>query len=280
MGDTIKLGLRLFLFALAAAVALAATNEITKGPIAEQANAQANAARDLVLPGIEEFKDMGMIDAVQYPAIQSVHEAYSDGQLEGYAFLIKTSGYKGPIAMTLAVNAGGSINSLVINSQSETAGLGNKITEPSFLNQFMGLAADEQSFDADIDAVSGATISTNAVLSGVRQALQYANAHLGITPKSGVVITEESVNAYKAIEERTGTAHLQPIDAYAAIGYPNIRDMYQADYNGQAGFLFEFGDGSVVISAKGELLSGAQSAHADEAMGYFDQFLKQGVSAE
>ena len=49
MGDIIKLAVRLFIFSLVAAIGLAVTNEVTKGPIAEQAMAAQKAALNKVL---------------------------------------------------------------------------------------------------------------------------------------------------------------------------------------------------------------------------------------
>ena len=53
MNEILKLGFRLFLFSLIAAAALAVTNEVTKGPIAEQKMAAKRAALETVLPNCE-----------------------------------------------------------------------------------------------------------------------------------------------------------------------------------------------------------------------------------
>ncbi len=274
MGDTLKLSLRLLTFALVAAVLLAATNEITKGPIREQAARQANLSRALALPGADEFEPMEMENADQYPALEAVHRVKKGGQEVGYTFLCDVQGYKGPIVLTLAVNASGSINALTINSQSETAGLGNKVADEPFLGQFPGLAADPDVVADRVDAISGATVSSKAVLSGVEQALRYAVAELGLSPKAGEVITQASVSAYQAIEARTNTENLRPLPPYAASGYPTIQSVYACQYQGKPGHLFEFEAGSVVLGEAGAVLAG--TAHPDavqEAQRYQVQFL-------
>ena len=283
MLEKMQLGLRLCLFAAIAALALAATNEITKGPIAQQAQVQANAARKSALPGIDAFEEIEVINAAQYPAIESVHRAIVNGEPEGYAFLLETTGYKGPIAMTLAINHGGAVNALFINSQTETAGLGNKISEDAFLSQFAGVAASPEGIAGQVDGISGATVSTNAVMRGVEQALRYAQDELQIEPKSGEVITEESISATKAIEERTGTEHLRPLDAFGAVGYPDIRAVYEANFGDQSGFLFEFDGASIVISEGGALLSPEEAADTPEleqAQRYLKQFLRKEAAAQ
>ena len=283
MLEQIKLGLRLCLFAAIAAIALAATNEITKEPIALQADGQANTARAIVLPGVETFEQIPIEHANNYPQIQSIHRALVDDELEGYAFLLQTAGYKGPIVMTLAINRSGAINALFVNSQTETAGLGNKITEDEFLSQFAGLAADADKLRGGIDAVSGATISTAAVLDGVVAALRYATVVLGVEPKAGDVITAESVNANHAIEESTGTTHIRELDAFGLVGYPSIRAIYDADYQGQPGYLFEFDGQMIVLSRDGALLAPKDAEGSEDiasARGYLDQFMRKAVGGK
>lgn len=283
MGDTIKVALRLFLFALIAGVLLAATNEITRGPIAEQAVAQANEAREVVLPGAEQFEPVDVDELADYPAIQAVHRAMEGERLVGYAFLIQVQGYKGPIVMTLAVNQSGSINALVINSQTETAGLGNKIGGAPFLSQFPGLAANAERVSSEVDAISGATVSSRAVMSGIEQALQYAERVLGIEPKPGEVVTVQSVSEDRAVEQRTGTEHVSKLDVFEASGFPGLRAIYAAEYMGQSGYLFDFEDQSVFLSEDGEPLAqtgGADAGVVLEAQRFARQFLKKEASAE
>lgn len=278
MRETISLALRLFLFALIAAVALAATNEITKGPIAQQALAKANAAREQVLPGADEYDELPIERAEDYPGIEALHRAVKDGETVGYTFLVRATGYKGAIMLTVAVNQSGSINSVVVNSQSETAGLGSKVANPDFLDQFQGKAADPGKISGEVDAITGATVSSKATISGVEQTLRYARDVLGLPAQAGEVVTGESDGAYRALEDKTGAKALKPLSAFASIGFPDIEQVYSAEYEGQLGYLFQMKDAEVILSDEGGLLSPYKADDPDvkSAMDYFDKYLKRG----
>ena len=83
MRDIMKLALRLFLFALVASVALALTNEVTKGPIAEQQLAAKMKALNTVLPGLEyeqnEFEEL----AEDYVLDEIFVGKNEEGEIEG-----------------------------------------------------------------------------------------------------------------------------------------------------------------------------------------------------
>jgi electron transport complex protein RnfG len=67
-----------------------------------------------------------------------------------------------------------SLQGIKIIAQQETPGLGAKIIDASFLDQFKGVAVDEVGLARDggrIDAISGATISSSAVVEGVKDAI-------------------------------------------------------------------------------------------------------------
>lgn len=170
MDDTLKLALRLMIFTLIAGLALALTNEVTKGPIRSQAEAKAILARKEVLPAADAFEAYEGWDIEKYPDIDEVYIAKSGGETVGYTFLLSPRGYKADITMTLGISSDGSINALYINSQSETAGLGNLVAKAPFLSQFSGIAADPDTIDGDIDAISGATVSSKAVIRSVSTA--------------------------------------------------------------------------------------------------------------
>ncbi|MDL2206867.1 RnfABCDGE type electron transport complex subunit G [Eubacteriales bacterium OttesenSCG-928-N13] len=195
MRETLKLSLRLFLFALVAALALAATNEITKDPIARQAVKKANAARDAVMPVYDRFDEMELVDAESYPDIEAVHSVVKDEQIIGYTFQISSTGYKGPIVMTLGISSEGAVSALSINSQSETAGLGSKVADEEFLSQFPGKPVDTGALASDVDTISGATVSSKAVLSGVDQAFRYAAQVLGIGSANSEAVPNPSADA-------------------------------------------------------------------------------------
>ena len=88
-------------------------------------------------------------------------------------------GFGGNIQITVGIKKDGTINGVSILSISETAGLGMKATEPSFYNQYVNKKADKFVVSKDggdgeqIDALSGATITSRAVTGAVNTALGY-----------------------------------------------------------------------------------------------------------
>ncbi len=107
------------------------------------------------------------------------------GTLLGYAVRVQTQGYGGTITMLVGVSADlDSILGIEVVEQVETPGLGGNITNQSFKQQFEGLAANEpiayvknieaSKPDNEIQAISGATITTKAVVNGVNSTLDGA----------------------------------------------------------------------------------------------------------
>ena len=277
MREIMKLGLRLFLFSLIAAIALAATNEVTKGPIARQAEQQAVAARMEVLPSAENYEEIPFEPDAQYSGIESIYRVMRDDDMIGYAFMVTTPGYKGPIVMTLALNESGSINAVSINSQSETAGLGSHVAEEPFLSQFSGKAADPDTILSEVDTITGATISSQAVISGVEQALLFAHNVLKLDGHAGEVITKESVSQYAVLESATGTKDIKPISVFESLGFADIKTLYQANHQGQKAFVFVLSDGtSVVLGADGAVLGGGGDSASPSV--YYQKFLKGGAA--
>lgn len=91
---------------------------------------------------------------------------------KGTAVAVSPRGYSGPIDMLVGIDPQGKVKGLKILNQRETPGLGANITKPGFLRQFVGKSAkDSIEPKKDIDAITGATISSRAVCRGVREAL-------------------------------------------------------------------------------------------------------------
>lgn len=91
----------------------------------------------------------------------------------GKAIRVSARGYSGPFDMLVGIDKEGKVSGLKILNQRETPGLGANISKPSFLKQFVGKSAqDPIEPKKDIDAITGATISSRGVCEGVRQALR------------------------------------------------------------------------------------------------------------
>jgi len=155
----------LTIIALVAGLALAATNMVTAGPIIEQSIKAAREARIAVFPEASDFVEMDLGEGL---GIDSVYEATLDGQTIGYVLQNTVSGYGGPIEIIMGVDLQGTITGMSIGGSkfSETAGLGTQVKGPAFTGQFVGLA-EEPTLNGNVDTISGATISSTAVINGV-----------------------------------------------------------------------------------------------------------------
>lgn len=160
---------------LIAALMLALTNTVTAGPIASAAGNAADAARREVLATAETF------DPVAHDsAVDSLYRGIAGSKTVGYAVTATVAGFGGPIEVTVGLDASGVLTGLRVGGSSfaETAGLGTKAREPAFTDQFIGKQTPV-TLKQDVDAISGATITSAAVTKGVNLA---AAAVAGIKP--------------------------------------------------------------------------------------------------
>ena len=189
----IKDALALTLITLVAGVTLGGVYEITKDPIAKQ-EAQAKAeAYEQVFTDAAAFEAVEMDDTLTktirdqldqegYKA-QSIEEVMraedQSGETLGYAFTVVTSeGYGGDIQFSMGVQNDGTLNGISILSIGETAGLGMNADTPAFKDQFVGKQVEKLQYTKngatqvdEINAISGATVTTNAMTNGVNAGL-------------------------------------------------------------------------------------------------------------
>ena len=178
--STVKYVLRLALTLLAitavVAAALAGVNSITAPAIAELNAQKTQEAIELVLPG-------GGEQLSEIPAVDLVSKVYASET--GYAIEVTPGGFDNTITMMVGVDKAGSVLGISIIKHTETAGLGAVAAAgtpagENFRGQFVG-ASGSVSVTKDggqMDAITGATITSRAVCAGVNAALECA-AQLG-----------------------------------------------------------------------------------------------------
>ena len=157
----------LTIICLVMAALLSFTNGVT-APIIEKAEKKAaEQARLEVLPQAATFERVD-IDPEDLPS--SVTDVYKAINGAGYAVSLDGDGYGGKktLKMIVGVDADGFITDTKVMRHSETPGLGSKVTESDFHDQFNGL--DEAGLDGVV-TISGATISSNHYIDTVRDAL-------------------------------------------------------------------------------------------------------------
>ena len=191
MGSFIKNVLCLTLITVVAGFGLGYVYDITKGPIAQmEENTKLNAFRT-VFPEAESFSDTGVaetsenilsaagITGVDIDSAVTANDA--SGNKIGYVINSTThDGYGGDITLSIGIDNEGVVKGIEILSISETAGLGMKAKEAKFKDQFKDKKVKQFSYtktgavqEFEIDALSGATITTKAVTNAVNGALAY-----------------------------------------------------------------------------------------------------------
>lgn len=166
--NLLRLSLTLFVITFVVAALLAIVNGITAPKIAESENKAINEALEVIFPG-ETFTEKEISEETAANGIRAVYQAGA----AGYCINMTTKGYGGEINLLVGVDATGMIKDIQIISANETPGIGSKVLNNGYLSNYKGLAAPI-SFADKLAPVSGATISSKAVLAGVNKAVQAA----------------------------------------------------------------------------------------------------------
>ena len=155
----------LTLIVVVSVVALTLTNGITKDKIAIAKKEAISETLATLFPEMEDFT----LDEES-----GLYTPLTGGESLGHAFMATATGYSGTIDILIGLEPDATLRGIKIISQQETPGLGAKITEPFFLDQFQGLSAEQVVLahnGGKIDAITGATISSSAVVNAVKEAI-------------------------------------------------------------------------------------------------------------
>jgi len=153
----------------ASVITLALTDDVTRDKIEQQKIIEIQNSLS------EQFPDM---TSYVYDETIEVYTVYSSNDtipenIIGYSFESSGSGYGGTIDILVSLSDLETINAISIINHMETPGLGARIVESGFTEQFKGVAISDVKLRKDngqIDAISGATISSLAVVKAVQEA--------------------------------------------------------------------------------------------------------------
>jgi electron transport complex protein RnfG len=109
------------------------------------------------------------------PTEMVVFPAKKGGETLAIAYSASAKGYHDLIEVMVGVGPDGKLTGISIMSHTETPGLGARIVEPEFTDQFEGLDLDTTKLSAEggsVDTLSGATFSTTGVIAAVSAALE------------------------------------------------------------------------------------------------------------
>lgn len=191
----VKDAIILFLITLISGLALSYVYELTKAPREEQAIIKQEKANKAVFAEAASFEkdeeltlkaaetDLGSLDS-NYDGIKlaEISKALdANGNIIGYDINVKTKqGYKDEISLVFGYSLDGTIKGIQIMTINETAGLGMNAIKSEFLDQFLNKNVDKftvtktgASADDQIDAISGATITSKAVTNAVNAGISF-----------------------------------------------------------------------------------------------------------
>lgn len=193
-GGFMKDALILFAITLVAGACLGGVYEATKEPIAAANLAAKEAAYRTVLPDAASFESDDMTDVIAsangeisglgYGNVTVDEAAVAlDGSGSPMGYVVTTTskdGYGGAITVSVGITADGTVNGIAFLTLAETAGLGMN-ADTDWKNQYAGKNVDAfavtkngAAADNEINAISGATITSNAVTGAVNGAVYFA----------------------------------------------------------------------------------------------------------
>lgn len=192
-GYILSLTFRLCLTCLVVSFLLGMVNKVTLPNITAAEKADTEAAMMAVVPedgGEITFSDSmdlagDLTDAAssQGGKLVEMYQVYEDGADAGYTLKVSASGSQGTIVMMVGVDAEDTVTGVSIVSNSETPGIGSRVmdNEPTasgenVLDQFAGKSTSDTplAVGSNVDAISGATVSSRGVTTGVNAALAVA----------------------------------------------------------------------------------------------------------
>lgn len=202
--------------------ALVFTESVTTPIIEAQAKAAADAARAVVLPGAAGFEEVQLSEP-----IENVLDVYKATDGAGYVITAQAKGYGGAGSIQAMVGIKSSDNTIAgveVLVNNETKGLGSRVSEPSFTEQYKG----KDSTLEGVEGIGGVTISSRAMNSAVTTAYQAYGSVAGV--------------------EVAGGPERAPIeDAVKTQLFPNVTEFGRLTVEGEA---YKAGDeGYIVVSS-------------------------------
>jgi electron transport complex protein RnfG len=160
LAASVKMVFVLFIISAVTAGVVAAVNKLTKDKIADNLDAEIRNSFVSVFGEDVTFRELGDIPA----GLETVYEINADGNTY-YCASINSAGFGGNINILASFGKDGKIAGVSVVSNSETPGIGSRVMASSFTSLFAGKSSAD-----DVDSITGATISSNALKAGIASA--------------------------------------------------------------------------------------------------------------
>lgn len=167
MKKALYLSLFLGVISIVAAIILSLTNNLTEETIKNANIAKQNKQLASIFTDKTKFTKETK-NYSDFPTIESIYIAKEDDKVLGYVYSVITKGYAGKIRYFVSIDPNGKYISFNSIEHGETPGFGTKMDESKFRDQFA-----KKTIEDDIDGLSGATITTNALFKGFDEVIEH-----------------------------------------------------------------------------------------------------------
>ena len=178
----IHLGGTLLAVTAVTGIFLGVVEHFTSQAIKQVELAAKNEAFKNVMPIAQTFEPMNL---VENDSVLDIVQAKDSSVVVGWCMTVETKSYGGPLQFIAGITKDGAVKAINILSHSDTPGLGARATEPEFYGQFtdktqlpLKVVKGSAGNPDEIAAISGATITSNAVTDGVNAAVEYWSKNL------------------------------------------------------------------------------------------------------
>ena len=161
---------------------LGVVEHFTSAAIRQVELAAKNEAFKNVMPIAQTFEP---VDRVENDYVLDIVQASDASGVVGWCMTVETKSYGGPLQFIAGITKDGTVKAINILNHSDTPGLGARSTEPEFYGQFtdktqlpLKVVKGAAGNPDEIAAISGATITSNAVVDGVNSAIDYWSKNL------------------------------------------------------------------------------------------------------
>ena len=163
-------------------IILGVVEHFTSAAIRQVELAAKNEAFKNVMPIAQTFEPMNL---VENDSVLDIVQAKDSSGVVGWCMTVETKSYGGPLQFIAGITKDGAVKAINILNHSDTPGLGARATEPEFYGQFtdkgqlpLKVVKGSAGNPDEIAAISGATITSNAVVDGVNAAVEYWSKNL------------------------------------------------------------------------------------------------------
>jgi len=189
MKEIVRLAIVLTVIAAGAGLILSVVEGVTRAPIAEQRRLETLKALKAVLPPIDNAPDADTVTLVSgkdkkgRDLSRTFYRGRQGEALAGVAFkVVAAEGYSGNIEIMVGITPEGTVTGVEILAHAETPGLGSRITEAGFKEQFRGKGLEDADWrvkkdGGSFDQITGATISPRAVVGALKAGLEFYREH-------------------------------------------------------------------------------------------------------